>query len=157
MHTPPIERIAAVVRGDNMPPHRDDEPRQYPEEWDTQGFPDVIAIDRTNPDHWKRYVWQFVANDETMRKDVESADVWMTSHGYNLEYYPIDTDDWEMIPIGPFCADCVRTDLDNMQPGDAPLAWHCELSDTCDEDSFHKYDRTCYGCGEVLYAVEDAE
>jgi hypothetical protein len=143
---------AAVVRGNDFPPHYE----SHPQEWDYHGYPAVVAIDKANPDHWRTYVWQFVANDPDMRQGVTTADVWHQNFGYALGYYPVDTDDWEMIPDGPYCANCVRSDIEAMQPGDAPLAWHAELSDHPDEDSFGTYDRTCQGCGEVLYSASDA-
>jgi hypothetical protein len=138
------QRIGAVVTWQTM---QDDI-----EQFRDSGNPTVIIIDRTNPDHWNRYV------DHVGRAypdDVTEEDVPYGAFGYQYGYYPIDIGDGQIVPIGPLCRDCVRVDRDNMQAGDAPIAYHAEIQDAADEDSDGIYDRCCSECGEVLYSANE--
>jgi hypothetical protein len=147
----PTYPVAGIVLGGDMPPHYE----PHPQEWDYTGYPSVVIIDKENPEHWQRFVWQFVANSNDLRQSVENAEIDWQQFGYNIGYYPLDIEDWEMVPDGPYCAACVRLDAEQMQPGDEPIAYTSELQDQPDEDSDGKYDRCSAGCGEVLYAVSD--
>lgn len=151
----------AVITYEDIKPHWEEQP----EGWRYSGQPDLMLIDADNEDHWNKYVWSHIADqpdrcDELILPDVRIPE---RNCGYEIGYYPRSTeDDWEMIPEGPFCAACVdpRDDMEGaIIPSnriDLPQAWHTELIDSPDEIESNVYtDRTCAGCGAVLYAASN--
>lgn len=148
-----------VIDSANIKPLDDTPPP--PEEWSYTGVPSLIIIDAANPDHWRRYVWSYVADNAANRAEATQDRVQSTMMGYELGYYPIDPSDWQMIPDGPYCAACI--DPINgyetptpARPEEYPQAFHAEIIDSPDEDNDgNPIPRYCAGCGEPLYTPDN--
>lgn len=141
-----------VITSRNIVPHFESQP----EEWQYTGPPDLIIIDGANPDHWHRYVWSFVRDSPAYRNEAHHDRVPVASHGYLLGYYPIDIEDWEMIPDGPYCAACIDSrngygNPDTRATEQYPQAYRVEWMDTGDDIGDRVIPRACIGCGDVLY------
>lgn len=145
-----------VITSDNIVPGFE----LHPEAWRYTGPPDLIIIDGDNPDHWQRYVWSYVRDSPDERQNAILDRVPVTSHGYQLGYYPVDVASWEMIPDGPYCAACIEPrnghgNPDTRAEEEYPQAYRCELMDSGDDIGDRVVPRTCTGCGAVLYDLNE--
>jgi hypothetical protein len=150
-----------VIPSADIVPHFETQP----DAWQHTGTPDVLIIDASDPDQWQRYVWGYVRNSPAHRGAIHQHRVPARSCGYELGYYPVDVESWEMIPDGPYCAACVDpvNDYANPNPSaahDYPQAYRAETieqpAETDSRDGITYYtDARCTGCGEVLFAIDE--